>query len=267
MKRALLVGQVNLERLEERLGHRFRDRSLLIQALTHSSFTAEDPLRQPHNERLEFLGDAAIKLTTSDMLLSAFPQADEGLLSKARAYLVSDKHLGELAHTLGLKSLLRCGKSVESDRSRLAQTALLPNAMEAVIGAVFMDAGYQASDAVLRQLFAEPIRLLMLEDIAGVQLGPERAFRDYKSPLQELTVRLFKVLPTYVELGMEGPPHDRRFIMAVHVNDHELGRGEGQTKKEAGQVAAQIALEFLRAQEAAAMGGQPTQKLRTGANS
>lgn len=233
-------------------GHIFNDRQLLVQALTHRSYASEDPLRQPHNERLEFLGDAAIKLTMTDILLRAFPIADEGFLTKARAYLVSDRHLGVLAQNLGVEQVLRLGKAILASPTVIATTDLVPNAMEAIVGAIYMDGGPTICDRFLRRLFAGPVQKLKDTGMQELQDTQEAVFQDYKSTLQERVIKQFKVWPEYSELEHAGPDHSRTFFMAVSVRGQELGRGHGRSKKEAGQAAARSALELLREQDAQA---------------
>jgi len=221
-----------LAQLEERLGVRFRDRSLLDLALRHGSFTHErgkDPLKS--YERLEFLGDAVLSLVVSDDLYRRRPDMDEGGLAKARARIVNEAALASIARRLNLGRYLLLGRGEEKGGGR-ARPSLLADAVESVIGAIYIDSGYGVSHAVLIRWLGE-----LAEDI-------QRAGEDFKSQLQERLQRR-RQMPRYRITQEEGPDHERTFVAVVEANGKALGQGRGRSKKEAEQLAASEALTAL----------------------
>lgn len=232
--------------LAERLGHEFATPELLTLALTHRSWCAEHAGHES-NERLEFLGDAVLGLVVTDHIFRAYPALPEGELSKLRTALVSAATLADVAAELGLGAGLRLGKGEASSGGR-ERRSNLADALEAVIGAVYLDGGLEAARALV-------IRLLG-ERIADAASGP--GLHDFKSQLQELTMRLFDELPAY-ELRDEGPDHEKRFFARVHAGGAALGAGEGPSKKQAEQAAARAAWERLAEAgvDAAAVGTGP----------
>lgn len=221
-----------LARLAQRVGHDFADPSLLELAVTHRSWSAEHAGAAP-NERLEFLGDAVLGLVITDHLYRTYPDLPEGELAKARAWLVSAPTLAEVAAELGLGDAVRLGKG-EHRSGGSAKPSILADGFEAVIGALYLDGGYElASRFVLRSLADH------IEDAAR---GP--GGHDFKTQLQELAARQGDILPVY-ELRDEGPDHDKRFFAQVLVGGVARGRGEGRSKKQAEQAAAKAAWETL----------------------
>jgi len=221
-----------LAQLEERLGVRFRDRSLLDLALRHGSFTHErgkDPLKS--YERLEFLGDAVLSLVVSDDLYRRRPDMDEGGLAKARARIVNEAALASIARRLNLGRWMLLGRGEEKGGGR-ARPSLLADAVEAVIGAIYIDSGYGVSHAVLIRWLGE-----LAEDI-------QRAGEDFKSQLQERLQRR-RQMPRYRITQEEGPDHERTFVAVVEASGKALGQGRGKSKKEAEQMAASEALAAL----------------------
>jgi ribonuclease-3 len=219
--------------LEERLGHRFADRVLLARALTHRSYANES--RDPEvvdNERLEFLGDAVLDMVVGHLLLITHAAADEGELSRQRAELVSEPSLARLARELLLGDCLLLGRG-ECRSGGRSKESLLANTLEALFGAVFLDAGYVAADGVIRRLFAP------LLHAQSSQVG-----QDYKTRLQE-RLQAQRQRPEYRLVAACGPDHQRHYQIEVLMVDSVLGRGEGTTKKRAEQDAARQALEFL----------------------
>lgn len=196
--------------------------------------THTTPLDLPWNERLEFLGDAVLGLAVSRRLMERGEGLAEGELSRVRAALVNEESLAELARALEVGKTLVMGKGAALSGGR-GRDSLLADALEAVIGAVFVDGGFAAADAVVGRIFAETLagdlRLL-------VQL-------DYKTMLQELTQDRLKVTPTYEVMTETGPDHDKIFAVRVLVAGEERGRGSGASKKRASQDAARQALEAL----------------------
>lgn len=216
------------------IGHEFADLALLRHALTHSSYSAEHS-HEPSNERLEFLGDAVIGLVLADEMYRRHPDFDEGLLTDLRKSVVNAQTLAVAARRLGLGGYVRLGRG-ESTTGGSGKTSILANALEAVIGAVYLDAGV----AVAFQL---SLRLLQPE-IAGAVPGLRNL--DPKTQLQELTAEFGLGSPTYV-LEDEGPDHDKTFFAEVMVAGRRRGSGSGRTKKAAEQQAAAEAIDSLRA--------------------
>ncbi len=210
---------------------RFRDRRLLLRALTHSSFANESPDAED-NETLEFLGDSILNYLVSQLLFDAFPLEGEGTLSKARSVLVSENHFAYLARRLELGPALRLSPGEERAGGR-DRDARLADAFEAVFAAVALDAGLEAARLVARRLFAE--------DIASLDLGGLRR-RDPKTALQERAQAEGLPLPAYALIGESGPPHERRFVYEVRLGESERETGEGSSKKEAQTAAAEAML-------------------------
>lgn len=230
----MTAGQANLAELETRLGYRFQQPALLRQALIHSSYAFENPAAGENNERLEFLGDAVLNLVVSDFLLTAYPGAQEGQLTRWRAGLVNSRSLAAVAQKLRLGTFLCLGRGEEQQGGR-QKPSVLADALEAVIGAVFLDGGLQAVQQVVAALLGDKIR----------QLPWEAAEADYKSRLQELLQKQTRQMPTYEIVQTQGPPHDRQFTVAVRLGLETLALGSGKSKKEAAQKAAQAALQLL----------------------
>jgi ribonuclease III len=225
-----------LDAVERALGHRFRDRRLLLRALTHSSF-ANDDLDAEDNETLEFLGDSVLNLLVSEMLFHAFPLEAEGTLSKARSVLVSENHFAYLARRLGVGAALRVSPGEERAGGR-DRDARLADAFEALFAALALDAGLEATRTLARRIFAD--------DIAGLDLA-SLTRRDPKTALQERAQAEGRPLPLYRLVGETGPAHDRRFVYEVVYAEDLRATGEGTSKKEAQTRAADAALEKLAA--------------------
>jgi ribonuclease-3 len=228
---------------QQRLGYTFRNLDLLERALTHKSFSNENrELRSPNNERLEFLGDAVLGFVIGELIYRSFPNLQEGALSKIKAHLVSANMLSTKARALEIGRFLRMGAG-EARSGGAEKLSLLADAFEAVVAAVYLDAGFaQARELVLRCL---------QDRIAEAAAGP--GGRDYKTRLQELTASRTLGRPRYL-VRDEGPDHAKHFFATVLVGDQPYGEGEGRSKKQAEQVAARMACEQLRA---AAVDGNP----------
>ncbi len=222
----------SLDNLETTLGYKFSDRQLLIQALTHKSFSNEQVDVALHNERLEFLGDAVLELAVSEWVFNHYPDIPEGGLTRIRAEVVSEKGLSVLARQLALGIGLRLGKGEEKSGGR-DKSSLLSDALEALLGAVFCDGGFSAACKVVARVFAEPI-----EHSAKSRYGT-----DYKTCLQERLQARFGRLPDYHLAQVGGPDHDRTFSMEVRFDGKLLGCGQGPSKKRAEQQAAAAALD------------------------
>jgi ribonuclease III len=227
--------------IEQSLGHAFRDRSLLELALTHSSFaheyqqahadTADEAGDTGHYERLEFLGDAVLALVISDLIMQRYPDSSEGDLSRIRAGLVCEERLAELARGLGLGQGLRLGKGEEATGGH-DKPSILADIYEAVVAAVYLDAGFERARQVVIGHFKHIIESVSLLDLLG----------DYKTPLQELVQAKFKTTPHYRVVKDEGPDHMKTFEVELIIDGRSYVRGRGQSKKEAEQDAARKAL-------------------------
>jgi len=240
----------NITELEQTLGLRFLRPELLEQALTHSSQARELESSQPStrigdNEQLEFLGDAVLGLVTTEELFHRFPHFREGELSKLRAHLVSEKHLIRVAQLLELGDYLRLGRGEEKSGGR-NKTALLVDALEAVLGAMYIDSGPDAVRRVILQYIVSP----ELEHIA--RNGQSLPLTDYKSALQEKLQAMGRSQPSYVLVKERGPEHNKTFTVEVRLQTSGdrpetefVGRAEGSTKKNAEQGAARQLLEYL----------------------
>src|SRR5215470_17570013 len=230
-------------RLEEKLGVLFKNRALLERALTHSSAVPElragkdDSPPIENNERLEFLGDAVLDLLASEYLLENFPDWAEGRLSKSRARLVNARALERAARRLGLGEHLRLGRGEEKTGGR-DKPALLADGFEAVVAAVYLDAGLEFTAKLLRHL---------LFDQAVEERGERIADSDRKSALQEFLQRSARPPAEYRLVEERGPDHRKIFLVEVWADGNCLGSGEGSTKKEAEQQAARSALLQLEA--------------------
>lgn len=228
-----MISKQKLEELEGRCGYHFRDISWLEMALRHSSYTNENHMdRIVCNERLEFLGDAVLELASSEYLYRNYENLPEGELTRIRASLVCEPTLAYDARELDLGSYLQLGKGEEMSGGR-GRDSIVSDAFEAVIGAIFMDGGFDAARTfVLR---------FVMDDVEHKQL-----FHDSKTKLQELVQRVSKADIVYELTGESGPDHRKRFETCVRVGDTVLGSGSGSSKKSSEQQAAYHALCRLR---------------------
>jgi len=234
MKSPVSMDKDNWQKLEKTLGYSFRDKSLLVNAMTHKSFVNEYPdTTCPDNERLEFLGDAVLDLVVSEYLMDALPGADEGRLTRIRADVVAMPSLAALAGSLGVGRDLLLGKG-ESGSGGQEKPSLLADALEALFGAVFVDGGYEAARSVVLPLVTPLLKQ------ASADEG-----QDHKSRLQEFLQATRKELPVYRMTDASGPDHDRVYRVEVLIGDCVYGAGQGRTKKNAEQLAAQAALILL----------------------
>lgn len=228
-----------LTALEETVGHRFRDRSHLVRALTHSSFANESEPKADvrDNETLEFLGDSILGFLVADLLFRSHPEWGQGWLTKARAELVSEAYFAEKGRALGLGAVLRLSPTDERAGGR-DRDARLADAFEAVVAAVYLDGGLEAARASVERLVAA--------DLAALEPG-ELSRRDFKSALQERAQAEGAPLPRYRLLSESGPDHARRFVYEVRYggSDELTATGEGPSKKEAQREAAGAALAAL----------------------
>jgi len=231
--RGVEAGAEGAANLAERLGHTFGDLSLLQHALAHRSWCGEQDGGAPSNERLEFLGDAVLGLVVAGFTYDRYPHFPEGKLAKVRSAVVNARVLAQVAAGLGVGEVLLLGRGEEGSGGR-TKASILADAFEAVLGAVYLDAGWDAAQRlVLRELGA-----------AIERAGEEPDDFDHKSRLQEKAVRDGEGTPRYVVVG-SGPDHDRAYVAEVYLGGTCWGTGEGRSKKDAEQEAARAAWEEL----------------------
>ena len=222
--------QKRLEALQKRLGYQFKEQDLIIEALTHKSS------KQPYNnERLEFLGDAVLDLFVGEYLYHEFTEVAEGELSKLRASLVNEKSFEKLARLLHLGEYIYISLAEENNNGR-EKPSLLSNAFEAIIGALYLEAGLEK---------AKNLAIALLEE-AYPKIDMDAIFRDHKTTLQELTQAHFGMTPEYRLVRSFGPDHKKEFEIAVSVRGRDLALASGKSKKEAQQKAAMLALDILK---------------------
>jgi len=223
-----MLKQVEL--LEKTLNYKFKNEKLIIEALTHKSY------KQPYdNERLEFLGDAVLDLVVGEYLFNKFPKSDEGKLSKIRASLVNESGFDLLARSINLGDYIFLSNAEENNGGR-EKSSLLSNAFEAVIGAIYIEAGLAKVQEISIKLIEKNHEEISLDSL----------FKDYKTTLQELTQARFGLTPEYKVIASRGPDHLKEFEIAVIIQDKEYARASGKSKKIAQQVAAEIAVEILK---------------------
>ena len=222
-----------LTKLEQGLGYTFRNKALLENALTHSSYANENRERHlPDNERLEFLGDSILGFVVAEYLYRNFPDKPEGELTRIRADLVCERNLAEAAATIELGSYLLLGHGEEQGGGR-KRDSIVSDAMESVIAASFMDGGFAAAKEIIDRLI-----------LSNIPMGRPRNF-DYKTAFQELVQRKKDQQIHYELTGESGPDHDKHFEVEVLLNGKAVGHGVGSSKKRAEQAAAEAAIEAL----------------------
>lgn len=224
---------MNFEKFEEKAGVKFKDKGLLKQAFTHRSYINENrALNLEHNERLEFLGDAVLELVITNYLYNRLKDSDEGEMTSLRSALVNADTCSQVAQTLGVNDFLLLSKGESKDTGR-ARQYILANTLEAVIGALYIDQGYDsAKDFILTHVVP------LIEDIlkGGIWI-------DSKSLLQEKVQEHVGITPIYKTIRESGPDHDKHFVVGVYVGKELYGEGEGKSKQDAEQDAARVALE------------------------
>ncbi len=218
------------QELEKRVGYTFKNKALIVEALTHKSY------KKPYNnERLEFLGDAVLDLLVGEFLYHKFPDSDEGILSKIRASLVNESGFTLLARKIDLGSHIYLSAAEENNNGR-EKPSLLSNAFEAVIGAIYLEGGLEVAREIAEKLLVEAHQKIDLQSLS----------KDYKTALQELTQATHGVTPTYTLLRSFGPDHKKEFEIAIILDGQTIATAQGKSKKEAQQKAAYIALEKLK---------------------
>jgi ribonuclease-3 len=217
---------------EKKIGVTFKNGRLLETAFTHRSYLNENRANgREHNERLEFLGDAVLELVVTEFLYAKYPEKPEGELTAFRAALVNTQSISDAATQLGMNEFLLLSRGEAKDTGR-ARAIILANAFESVIGAIYLDQGYDASRAFIdAQLFHKTDEVV-----------EKKLWQDAKSKLQEIAQEKMAVTPTYELTSQTGPDHDKVFVVAAHLGREKIALGEGRSKQEAEQAAAEAAL-------------------------
>jgi ribonuclease-3 len=222
----------DFSKLEEKLNLKFKNKDLLIQAFCHRSYLNENPnFYLPHNERLEFLGDAVLELAVTEYLYKKYPKKSEGELTNWRAALVNAKMLSKIARELGFNDFLLLSKGEEKEEGK-ARMYILANTFEALIGAIYLDQGYTTC-----QEFIEKEVIKELPEILEKKL-----YKDPKSRFQEEAQERVGITPAYKVLDEWGPEHQKHFLVGVFLKDELIAKGEGSSKQEAEEEAAEAAL-------------------------
>jgi len=222
-----------MKELEKKIGYQYKNISYLENALTHSSYANEAKHGTKSNERLEFLGDAVLSMVVSDYIYKNCPNLPEGDLSKLRASLVCEKSLCRFSKSLGVGRCLKLSRG-EHNLKGNERPSILADAFEAIIASIYLDGGMEQARKFILS-FVEP----------EIKNPKPKAFKDYKTTLQEIIQKNPEERLTYVLTGEQGPDHDKHFFVEVHLNSNVIGRGGGRSKKEAEQQAAREALELM----------------------
>ena len=224
----------DLSDLEKKISFEFKNKDFLKESLTHRSYLNEYPSVGAHNERLEFLGDAVLELVVTEYIFHAYPDYQEGQLTGLRAALVNYQMLSKIAKETGMEEYLRLSKGEAKDTGR-AREVILANAIEALIGAIYLDAGYDGAE-----IFVKKFVMNHLDEVIENKL-----YRDPKSTLQEIVQEDLKVTPIYKVLSEMGPDHSKEFVVGVFFGEEQKAEGRGLSKQEAEIKAAEAALRKL----------------------
>ena len=234
IKEQILSGE-----LEARLGYYFYNKELLIKALTHKSYTYYFKKEYTSsNERLEFLGDSVLGLIISEFLINKMPAEHEGKLTKIKSFIVSETSLYKVAENIGIERYILLGKSEFSSQNH-DKSSIISDAVEAIIGAIYLDGGIEGAKKFIIKHFKKIIEKTIEEGL----------FIDYKSFLQEVIQKKYKSKPSYKVVKEEGPEHKKIFYVITEINGKEYGTGKGRNKKEAEQHAAKATLEIIKQKE------------------
>jgi ribonuclease-3 len=221
-----------VKKLEECLGYQFRDKNLIVEALTHKSY------KKPYNnERLEFLGDAVLNLIVGEYLYNKFKDSNEGTLSKIRANLVNEKGFTRLANDIRLGDYIFLSPAEERNKGRV-KASILSDAFEAIMGAIYLESGMDAVKPIMLNIMEKSYKDINFGDL----------FSDYKTALQELTQALYASTPEYKLVRAFGPDHKKEFEIEIYIDSKIYGKAIGKSKKEAQQKVAKIALAKLKKQ-------------------
>lgn len=226
----------DFEKLAKHIGVKFNDISLLVIACTHRSFLNENrDVGSEHNERLEFLGDAVLELVVTSFLYKKYPQRTEGILTAYRSAIVNTVSLTKVAEHIGLNDYILLSKGETRDTGR-ARSIILANTVEAIIGAIYLDQGYDSADNFIKEHI---LNVIDIEEIVA-----NKAWIDAKSRFQEKAQEKVGITPSYKTLKEIGPDHNKKFTLGVFLGDVQVATGIGPSKQEAEQKAAEKALEI-----------------------
>jgi len=226
----------DFEILQKKLGIKFKNKELLEQAFTHRSYLNENPKEKlEHNERLEFLGDAVIELVITEHLYKDYPDKAEGDLTNWRAALVNAKMLAGLAEELGFNDFLLLSKG-ESKEMGKARAYILANTFEAFLGAMYLDSGFDVCDKFIQKYLLPKLPAIIKEG----------SYKDSKSKFQEEAQERVSITPSYKVIKETGPDHDKKFVVGVYLNQELVAEGEGSSKQEAEEAAAELALDVKK---------------------
>ena len=227
---------MSFEILEKKLGLKFKDKDILRQAFTHRSYLNENPdLKLEHNERLEFLGDAVIELIVTEHLYKDHPEKKEGDLTNWRAALVNAKMMTSVAEELGFNDYLLLSRG-ESKELGKARAYILANTFEALLGALYLDSGYEPCDEFIKKYLLKKLSNIIREG----------SYKDAKSKFQEEAQDKISITPSYNVIKEEGPDHEKNFTVGVYLDKELIAEGEGLSKQEAEESAAKKALEVKK---------------------
>ena len=235
-----------LQLFERHTGIRFRELEFLNQGFTHRSFANELGETGENNERLEFLGDSVLGLVVSEYLYETLPDQPEGELARIKSFVVSEASLSEIARGLRVDNFILIGKGEEYSGGR-SKKAILADCLEALIGAYYLDSGFQPARRFVHQMLIPEINKVL----------ENRHAKDYKTLLQEYVQKRMKTYPKYRVVQKTGPDHDKTFWIEVHIGERSFGAGKGKNKKEAEQEAARIAYEGMHVAEKVARNEKP----------
>jgi ribonuclease-3 len=231
----IAVVMKKFEELEKTIGYKFKKTDLLKEALTHSSYVNENPSWSvPNNERLEFLGDAVLELIVTEELYHMYPDEAEGKLTSMRAALVNYIMLAKIAKEISLEDFILLSRGEAKDKGK-ARDVILANAYESLVGAVYLDDGYVETKKFIKKSVMPHINEVM----------EQKLYRDPKSLLQEIIQERLKITPNYKVLGERGPDHKKLFVSGVYFGDKMVAEGEGTSKQESENSAAEAALKVL----------------------
>ncbi|MBN2134407.1 MAG: ribonuclease III [Acidobacteria bacterium] len=224
-------------KLQERMGYRFKDDSILIKSLTHRSYYTNNPTpaKRRHNERLEFLGDSVLGLVVSEYLFSEFPKLREGPLTKMKSFIVSKRQLYEIGKKLRVEKAMLL--STEERARTKKYISVIADCVEALIAAIYLDGGIEAAKSFILGSMAPMLDDIDIEDLV---------FDDFKSVVQQMVQKEYQALPDYQVLRAKGPEHSKTFIVQLSIKGEVISRGSGSSKKQAEQRAAQKAYKILR---------------------
>jgi len=232
------VSEEDVKNLERTIGYQFRDRSLLVEAVSHRAFMGRSNRLTLSNQRLEFLGDSILSYIVSSYLFRVYPGKDEGFLSKLRAKVVDNRFLAEVGRNLGIEDILNdARKRLRRKTSGRLSKKVMGDIFESIIGAVYLDGGMDAAEEFIERAILGKIR-----NIEEVEV-------DFKTSLQEWCQKNGIPLPEYSLLYSKGPEHDKSFVVSVRVGTLGTATGEGQSKKEAEQEAARRIFELIKNEE------------------